>query len=184
MIPASQTDLQMMREGGLVLFIRHGPTDSSKPDQVPIDLNDCSTQRPLTEDGKVLMSLVAKAIKRSEIPLGNIHSSPLCRAVETSEILFGAGNFVVEEHLMYVAALTSSEKAPIIAKTQALLSEFVAMGENRLIVAHGPNLVELMDYFPVEGTLVIFKPLPDQNNFQYIATIEPDYWAQLLPELE
>ncbi|WP_151671402.1 histidine phosphatase family protein [Nitrincola schmidtii] len=183
-VPATSTDLQMVREGGFVLFIRHGPTDSSRPDHVPIDLNDCNTQRPLTEQGKVLMSGVAEAIQLAGFPLGNIYTSPLCRAVETTEILFGTDTFTVEKYLMYVAALTSNEKIPIIAKTQALLSEDVSLGENRILVAHGPNLVEVMDYFPVEGALVIFKPLGDEGGFEYIATIEPDHWAELLPNLE
>lgn len=182
--PATLEHLHAMREGGYVLFIRHGPTDSALPDHVPIDLNDCSTQRPLTDDGRALMARVGLALQQADILLGPIHSSPLCRAVETAEILFGAGRITVDQNLMYVAALTTEEKQPIIQRTQALLSAPVPSGENRILVAHGPNMVEVMDYFPVEGTLVMIRPLPDIQGFEYLASIEPDHWPQLLSLME
>lgn len=183
-VPATAQHLQLMREGGLVLFIRHGPTDSSQPDKVPVDLNDCHTQRPLSDEGRLLMADVGQAIQKASIPIGSIFSSPLCRAVETSELLFGANSFEIEQNLLYVAALTTAEKQPIIAKTKILLSDAVSAGENRILVAHGPNLVEVMDYFPVEGTVVIIRPLPDAHSFEYIASIEPSHWPQLLSGLE
>ena len=45
--PATPALLKELHQGGFVLYMRHGATDSSYPDQVPIDLNDCNTQRPL-----------------------------------------------------------------------------------------------------------------------------------------
>lgn len=183
-LPAKPDHLHLLQAGGYVVFVRHGPTDSAKPDQVPIDLHDCSTQRPLTDEGRELMATVAEGIKRAGFPLGAIHTSPLCRAVETTEILFGSGSYTVERDLMYVAALTSIEKQPIIARTRALLSEPVPSNENRILVAHGPNLVEVMDYFPVEGAVVIFQPDPEGMAFTYLATIEPGDWADLLSLLE
>ena len=183
-IPASYQDIERVRDGGFVLFLRHGPTDSAQPDHVPVDLDDCLTQRPLTDEGRLLMDQVGKAIAQVDIPLGNIHTSPLCRAVETTEIVFSERPYIIEDHLMYVAALTTQEKAPIIARTHALLVEAVPAGENRVLVAHGPNLVEVMDYFPVEGALVIFKPDVTHQRFEYISTIEPDHWSTLLSRNE
>ncbi len=48
------------------------------------------------------------------------------------------------------------------------------------MVAHGPNMVEVMQYFPVEGTLVIIRPHADGSGFDYVASIEPAHWAHLL----
>ncbi|EWH01905.1 hypothetical protein [Halomonas sp. BC04] len=47
-----------------------------------------------------------------------------------------------------------------------------------MIVAHGPNLADLMNYFPPEGTLVIFSPLGEEG-YLYRASIAPDLWAAL-----
>lgn len=180
--PATAKHLSQIQEGGYVLFIRHGPTDSSYPDQVPIDLDDCSTQRPLTDAGRQLMAQVGEYMRLADIPVGRIYSSPLCRAKETADLLFGQGSYEIDDELMYVAALTDAEKKPIIAKTQHLLSTSVEPGHNRVLIAHGPNMVEVMDYFPVEGTLVIIAPDEAQKQFTYIASIEPDLWSSLLAE--
>lgn len=182
--PATPEQLNQVRAGGYVLFIRHGPTDSAYPDHVPIDLNDCATQRPLTEAGRALMAQVGEYMHQAGIPIGEIHSSPLCRAKETADLLFGQGRYEVDDELMYVAALTDVEKQPIIAKTRLLLSTAVAAGINRVLVAHGPNMVEVMEYFPVEGTLVIIEADEAQQQFTYIASIEPDHWPGLLAEQE
>jgi phosphohistidine phosphatase SixA len=178
--PATPAQLQAIREGGYVLFIRHGPTDTSQPDQVPIDLDDCSTQRPLSDAGRDIMRDVAHQFHLADIPFSEVYSSPMCRACQTAAIIFGDDGYRVDPNLMYVAALTSSEKQPIIARTLELLSTPVEPGSNRILVAHGPNMVEVMEYFPVEGTLVIIRPHADGSGFDYIASIEPDHWAHLL----
>ncbi|MET4000522.1 histidine phosphatase family protein [Marinobacterium sp. MBR-109] len=182
--PATMAQLEAIREGGYVLFIRHGPTDSGQPDQVPIDLDDCGTQRPLSQAGRDIMRDVARQFHQANIPFSDVYSSPLCRAYQTAAIIFGDEGYRVDQNLMYVAALTSSEKQPIIARTHELLSTPVAPGSNRVLVAHGPNMVEVMEYFPVEGTLVIIRPRPDGSGFDYVASIEPNHWNSLLQVAE
>jgi hypothetical protein len=41
-----------LRVGGLVLVIRHAATDFSTPDQDPVVVSDCSTQRNLSAQGR------------------------------------------------------------------------------------------------------------------------------------
>ena len=51
---------------------------------------------------------------------------------------------------------------------------------NRLLVAHGPNLMDLMGYFPKEGTLVVLRPR-GRGHFDYVASFAPGLWPQVLP---
>lgn len=177
---ANKDTLQELRKGGYVLYMRHGNTDSSKPDRVPnIDLNDCTTQRPLTPAGKATARKVGEFIRQSRIPLGDVFSSPLCRAKESAIAAFGEKMWV-ENDLMYTANLTSEEKKPIIAKTRFLISEIPAPNTNRVVVAHAPNLADVMGLFVTpEGTVVVIKPLGD-GEFEYIASIPPTLWGDLL----
>jgi len=172
--------IQALQAGGLVIYMRHGPTDTSMPDQVPkVDLNDCSTQRPLTEAGRQLAAQVGDAIRRAGIPVGEVHTSPMCRTKETAEAAFGK-DYQVDQYLMYTSNLTAAEKVPRIANTRRLLSTPVPSGTNRVIVAHAPNLMDVMGYFPKpEALVVIFKPRGDQG-FEYVASILPDQWPDLL----
>lgn len=178
-IPATPQLLQQVRQGGFVLYMRHGATDSAYPDQVPIVLNDCSTQRPLTEAGRAEIVTVGEAVREAGLPVGEVFSSPLCRARESAQLAYGDKVQIINE-LMYTAHLTSAEKLPVIAMTRKLLSEPVALGSNRVIVAHAPNLADLMAYFPrIEGTVIIFRPT-QSGGFEYLASIHPKQWPALL----
>lgn len=178
--PVTPQLIKQLRAGGYVLYLRHGTTDTSRPDRVPsVDLDDCSTQRPLTEEGRRVAAQVGEAIRKAKIPVGEILSSPLCRAKESAAAAFGP-NFTVNILLMYTANMTADEKKPVIDKTRALLSAPVPAGTNRVLVAHAPNLMDLMGYFPKpEATLVLFRPLGD-GGFEYLGNIAPQQWQEVL----
>jgi phosphohistidine phosphatase SixA len=175
---ATAAQIRQLRTGGYVLFIRHGNTDNSHPDRSPsVDLNDCSTQRVLNKEGVALMNRIGQDIRTAKIPIGEIIVSPLCRTKDSANLMFNAP-FRVENLLMYSSNMTSEEKVPVIANTRSLLSAPVTDGKNRVLVAHAPNLMDLMKYFPKEGTLVIFKPLGN-DEYEYISSIPPAHWKTL-----
>lgn len=180
--PASPELLAEVRQGGFVLYMRHGNTDNSRPDRVPsVDLKDCSTQRPLNEEGRKVAAAVGKAIRNARIPLGEIFHSPLCRARESAQLAFPDRVATLQEevNLLYTANMTTAEKQPNLATTRHLLSLPVAAGSNRVVVAHAPNMADLIGYFvKPEGTVVVIKPLGDEQ-FEYVASIPPTMWQKL-----
>lgn len=179
---AATADLvHKLQNGGYTLYLRHGPTDNTKADRVPaVDLDDCSTQRPLTEEGRALMTKVGEYIRKAKIPFAELRVSPLCRARDSAAAAFPRFKAAVDNNLMYVANFTSEQKAPIIANTRQLLSSPVVMNSNRIVLAHAPNLMDLIGYFPKEGTLVVFLP-KGKEGFEYVASIPPTLWPALLP---
>lgn len=161
------------------MYLRHGRTDNTKPDRYPaVDLNDCSTQRPLTADGVQMAASVGNELRKAGIPIGEIRISPLCRVRDTVAAGFPNRPHIVDNELMYTANLTDEEKAPIIANTRRLLSAPVAAGSNRLLIAHAPNLMDLMGYFPKEGTVSVFRP-KGNGAFDYVGSIPPTLWPSL-----
>lgn len=176
--PASRAVLERMRQGGLVLYLRHATSDTNVPDQPQLDPDKCETQRPLTADGRKLAVRLGQMIQAARIPVGDIHAGPLCRTRETAQLAFG--RMQVDPLLLYTAHLTTAQKKPIIEHTRHLLSTTVPAGSNRVVVAHAPNLADLFGYFvKPEGTLVVFAPL-GQGQFEYLASITPDDWHNLL----
>lgn len=177
--PVTRALVDQLRSGGYVLYMRHGNTDKSRPDRAPqVDLNDCNTQRPLTADGRELAARVGEYIREAKIPVGEVLSSPLCRTKESAEAAFG--HFDVETNLMYSGNMTDAEKIPVNRKTRELLSKPVPAKTNRLIVAHAPNLMDVMGYFPKsEGTVVVFRP-DAKKGFEYLGSIAPEQWRGLL----
>jgi phosphohistidine phosphatase SixA len=180
---AQPSILKDLRAGGLVLYMRHGNTDNSKPDAVPrVDLNDCATQRPLNAEGRKVAAQVGQYIRAAKIPIAEVIHSPLCRARESAQLAFGylGDKMRQESNLMYVGNFTSEEKKPIIAMTRQLVSTPLPKGSNRVLVAHAPNMADLMGYFvKPEGTVVVLRPLGD-GQFEYLASIHPAMWPGLL----
>ncbi len=180
---ASSALLAQMRQGGFVLYLRHGATDSSRVDRAPqVDLNDCNTQRVLSDAGRQQARELGLILQRARVPVGEVIHSPLCRAMESAQLTFAAQPQLlrVEPLLAYTAHLTSEQKKPVIAATQALVSTPVPAGTNRVIVAHAPNMADLMGYFvKPEGTMVVLRPL-GQSRFEYLGSIPPSHWNTLL----
>lgn len=178
--PATKALLNDLRKGGLVLYLRHGTTDNSRPDRVPsVDLNDCATQRPLSDEGRALMKQVGKSIRDARIPLARVLVSPMCRTRESAQLAIG-DRFEVVEPLMYSANMTQEEKQPRIAALRQLMKEPVPAGGNTLFIAHAPNMADLIGFFvKPEGNLLVFRP-GGPDGFEYLASIHPEHWAALL----
>ena len=180
-MPATPDLLRRLQAGGYTLYLRHGPTNNSIPDRLPkVDLNDCSTQRPLTDAGREVMARVGAAMRQARIPIGEFKVSPLCRARDSASAAFPQRTPDVEPLLMYVANFTAQDKAPVVAHTRRLLATPVPPGSNRLVLAHAPNLMELLGYFPKEGTLVILRPKGEAAGFDYLGSVTPEAWPGLL----
>ncbi len=176
----SKEQLKKLREGGYVIYMRHGKTDPSQPDQPTVDFNDCKTQRLLSDEGRKMAADIGKSLRAAKIPVQDIYVSPMCRTRESAKLVFGAETrMTVLNELFSSTNQTSEQKKPIIATTRRLLSEAVPVGSNRFILAHAPNLADTMGYFPkAEATVVIF--IPKGNDFEYVGSIRPDQWPALL----
>lgn len=185
-VKADKGHIELLRRGGLVVYMRHGTTDAHIPDQIPVQLDDCASQRPLTNAGRAQLDQLGRFVRSIRIPYTEVISSPFCRAKESAERVFGPP-IAVDPALRYTAAMPESEKKPAVARTRHWLSEKVQeAGINRVVVAHGPNIAELIDYLPPEATLIIFRPLGGASHagFEYLASIEPKHWPELLKQLE
>lgn len=167
-----------LKQGGYVIYMRHGNTDNSRPDRVPnVDLNDCNTQRVLNEEGVSVTKQVGEYVRTAGVPIGDVFASPMCRAKNSALNAFG--RYTLEPAIMYTGGMTTAQKKPVLDKTRELISQPIEKGLNRILVAHAPNMMDLMGYFPSEATLVIFKP-KGNNQFDYLGSIRPQDWPDLV----
>jgi len=182
-LPPSPRLIRQLRNGGYVLYMRHGTTDNSRADSATdLRLDDCSTQRVLNDEGRRLAVTLGTSLRKAQIPVAEIIHSPLCRTTETVRLAFPGfkGPVKADPDLMYTANLTTEQKKPVLVATRRLVSTPPPAGSNRLIVAHAPNMADLMGYFvKPEGTIVVLQPLGD-GRFEYLASIPPPSWPTLL----
>ncbi|MBQ0930938.1 histidine phosphatase family protein [Ideonella sp. 4Y16] len=174
----SPADLARVRGGGLVLYVRHGLTDNSRIDQPGItDFADCSTQRTLSPEGRRQAEQLGAAIRRAGWPVRRVISSPMCRSLDTARLAFGA-QVETDPLLAYTAHLSAAQRQAALARTRDWLSQAVPAGELRVVVAHGPNLSDLTDYFPPEAATVLLRPLAN-GQFEYLGTLRIEQWESL-----
>lgn len=177
---ATPAQLAALRQGGYVLYIRHGATDNRRADQLPVHLDDCSTQRVLSDEGRVAMRQLGLRFRSAAIPVHEVRFSPMCRTRESAELAFPELPRRSEYDLMYSANFTTEQKKPLLVTARRLLSTPPPAGTNTVLIAHAPNLADLFGYFvKQEGTVVILRPL-GTGKFDYVASIPPARWDELL----
>jgi len=94
---ANQDLLEKLKEGGYNIFFRHGITGSTyNPPGERVD--DCSTQRPLNDIGRIQSTEIGRTFIKNQIPIGKIYSSPICRCKETAKLAFE--NFITVDWLL------------------------------------------------------------------------------------
>lgn len=85
----TQRLFDLLSEGGFNIYFRHAATDETT--DVPedrIDLDDCSTQRNLSQLGREQARLTGEAFENLGIPVGEVLSSRYCRCRQTAELAF------------------------------------------------------------------------------------------------
>ena len=79
--------INQLEEGGKLIFIRHAyAPGSGDPDN--FNLNDCSTQRNLNNDGRKQAKHIGEFFIKNEIQIEKVLSSEWCRCKETAKIAF------------------------------------------------------------------------------------------------
>jgi hypothetical protein len=163
--------VQMLREGGYVLYMRHASTDFSQNDARMTSYEDCDSQRNLTEKGREEARQIGAHVKRLGIPIGDVLASPYCRTMETARLAFGKAR-----------ASNDVRGGPVDATRydalKKLLSTDVRKGENRVISSHGnPFQAIAGSPYLAEGEIAVVRP--EGSGFSVIARIRPEDWPGL-----
>lgn len=155
---AADSDLwQRLHEGGYVLLIRHAATDPGIGDPPGFRLAVCSTQRNLSEQGRVDARAIGAALRNRGIPLGPVLSSRWCRCLDTARLAFGR----VEEAPMLDSMFKDSEAAGRAKVREVLARAGAFTGKTNLVlVTHDVNIRALVNEYVSQGEIVVARPGP------------------------
>ena len=79
----------LARQGGLVLLIRHAATEPGLGDPSGYKLDQCATQRNLSEAGREQARRLGDRLKRERVHVERVFTSPWCRCRDTALLAFG-----------------------------------------------------------------------------------------------
>jgi phosphohistidine phosphatase SixA len=137
-----------LKQGGYVVVFRHVATDDSQKDIYPFDFDDMKAQRQLSEKGRDMARQIGAALKKLGIPVDEIYTSRLNRAIETGKLLSGKDARPVDGLTDSGAGSASAMANPAggNAKAGLALRELVnaapKAGTNTFIVTHKTNIAD------------------------------------------
>jgi phosphohistidine phosphatase SixA len=167
--------LAALRDGGLILYIRHTSTDFGQNDEQMTGYEDCARQRNLTDRGRAEARQIGDAIKQLAVPIGDVLASPFCRTMETARLIFGRATAAPAVR----GGPARSEAPERYVELRKLLSTPPPVGVDLAIVSHGnPFAAVAGTPYLAEGEAAVIRPL-DSSGFAVVGRIPKDGWAAL-----
>ena len=140
-----------LRQGGVVALMRHGDAPGvGDPDGWRLD--DCTTQRNLSERGRDEARSVGARLRAERIAIARVLSSPWCRCVDTATLV-GVGPVQVEPAFANAFVLSDRREA-LRDGGQAVIGRWRGPGV-LLVVTHGENIRALTGRSPATAEIVV-----------------------------
>ena len=151
---ASEALWKLLRDGGQVVLVRHAVTTPGVGDPPGMRLDDCATQRNLSDDGRKHAARIGAAFRARGIPVRDVRSSPWCRCIETAKLAFGGAQ--VHASLGNLFGRPELREAQVASFRRELLEK---KGKGNLVlVSHGSTIQALTGVSPGTGELVVITP--------------------------
>ena len=144
--------INKLEEGEKLIFIRHAYAPGSG-DPNNFNLNDCSTQRNLSQDGKKQAKYIREFFKKNQIKIDQVLSSEWCRCKETAKIAFK--DFTTKSFLnSFYSSRYAKNKDNQIEALNDYIKNFKSK-KNLVLVTHYVVISEVLDYAPSSGEIVV-----------------------------
>jgi phosphohistidine phosphatase SixA len=156
-----------LKEGNKLIFIRHAyAPGGGDPDN--FDINDCNTQRNLSDSGRQQAKNISNFFIENQINFKKVYSSEWCRCKETAKIAFG--DFETKN---FLNSFFSQKFAKNRKKQMNDLNNFVDNYKddgNLVFVTHYVVISEALNYAPSSGEIVVAD-----KKFNKISSFEIKY---------
>jgi phosphohistidine phosphatase SixA len=149
---------QLLRQPGIAALLRHSdaPGSGGFGDPPNFRLDDCATQRNLSDEGRAHARRTGEAFRQHGIIFDQLLTSPWCRCKETALLATGKEAETFEPLSNLVGR--SENRAP---QVKSLTSYLAGLGSTRaLLVTHGIVINALTGIQPAQGEMIIVKPGP------------------------
>jgi hypothetical protein len=176
-----------LKGGGYVIVFRHGATDDSQKDVYPFKFDDMSAQRQLSEKGRAVAHELGAALKKLGVPIGEVYTSRLNRAVETGKLIGGKDPSPVDALTDSSAGSASGMANPEGKNAKAgravrdLVDAPPKAGVNNLAVTHKTNVADGFgkEFADIrEGEALVYKTSAS-GPAVLIARMQPSEWIAL-----
>jgi len=143
---------QKLRSGGVTVLMRHAATVPGIGDPPGFKLDQCATQRNLSERGRADARAVGAAFRRHQVNPGAVWSSRWCRCLDTARLAFGRAQPEPSLDSMFEDDAGASS-----AKLRDLRARLAARTETTplVLVTHDVNIRALTGESLAQGEMVL-----------------------------
>tara|TARA_B100000965_G_scaffold324421_1_gene286372 strand:- start:119 stop:667 length:549 start_codon:yes stop_codon:yes gene_type:complete len=144
--------LNSLYEGGKIIFIRHAIAPGNG-DPTDFKINDCSTQRNLSQSGIDQSKLIGLFFKENNIKIDKVFSSEWCRCKDTAEIAFKNYKTFKALNSFYDPKFVENEKKQI-KDLKKFIKEWDS-DKNIIFVTHYVVILSLLNMGVSSGEIVV-----------------------------
>ena len=149
---SNQKIIDELKNGGKLIFIRHAYAPGGG-DPNNFDINDCNTQRNLSNSGREQARNIGLFFHVNNISIKNIYSSEWCRCKETASIAFN--QFEKKKFLNSFFSSKFAKNKDIQIKNLKKFIKYWDGDENLIFITHYVVINELLNYSSISGEIVI-----------------------------
>ena len=159
--------IDQLEKGGKLIFIRHAYAPGNG-DPNNFNLNDCSTQRNLSNIGRKQSQYIGAFFRENKIKIDKVLSSEWCRCKETAKIAFD--DYSTNSFLnSFYSSKYAKNKDKQIKELNNYIKKYKS-NENLILVTHYVLISEVLNYGPSSGEIVV-----SDKNFNMIGSIKINY---------
>lgn len=147
----------LLRAGGCVVLMRHAVTVAGVGDPPGFSLNDCSSQRNLSDAGRAQARALGERFRAERVELAEVRSSAWCRCVDTANLAFG-------RHTVWSPLNSFFQVGDRASQTRAVLQDVARLHApaNWMLVTHQVNMTSLTGEYPASGEVFVTRFDPRQ----------------------
>jgi phosphohistidine phosphatase SixA len=146
-----------LRQGGHVALIRHADAPGVPGDPPGFKLEDCATQRNLSEAGKLDAAKLGQRLRAAGVTIGRVVSSPWCRCTETAKLLH-AGPVAAEPAFANAFSL-ADERQALRDGARRIIAAWQGPG-TLVAVTHGANILAITGINPASAEMIVVRATP------------------------
>ena len=145
----------LLRQGGCVVRMRHALTEPGVGDPPGWRLDNCNSQRRLSDAGRQQARRVGAAFQREQVRVDEVRSSAWCRCTETADLAFG-------RHTVWAPLNSFFQTGDSAAQIRALNTGLQTWSapRNLVLVTHQVNMSGISGAYPAMGELFLIRPTP------------------------
>ena len=159
--------MNQLKDGGKLIFIRHAYAPGNG-DPENFNLNDCSSQRNLSDAGRKQSKTISNFFKKNQIAIDLVISSEWCRCKETAFIAFK--DFETKNFLnSFYSEKFAKNKKKQIKNLKKYINNWNS-DKNLVLVTHYVMITEVLGYSPSSGEIVV-----SNKEFEKIGSIKIEF---------